>query len=239
MLPTTQISLSQVNQELNRTLTSTINLDDDIVRRLARVRTGQISMNDLRGKFNPELGLTLTRTLSQGNISASNRDSSQNAVFACDILFPNPITTACVLWEAGATGTGSWVGISPSGFKIRSGDGGLNAPTSSANQSAVLNITSGYGGDNFVHTVVWDIQINPGRVRLWIDGLFLGAASTSNNSALGGGGGNSIWAGTNDDTFLSASSSGVMTGESTNAWTRANPGATLRYYQNQLVSNTI
>jgi hypothetical protein len=239
MLPTTQISLSQVNQELNRTSNLSISLDDELVRRLARVRTGQISMNDLRGKFNPELGLSLTRTYAQGEHNSNLRNSGQNAVFACDILFPNPITSTCLLWEAGATGTGSWVGISSSGFKVRAGDGGLNAPTVSANESAVLTITSGYGGDNFVHTVVWDIQINPGRVRLWIDGLFLGSASASNGTALGGGGGDFIWAGTNNDTFLSASSSGVMTGESASAWTRANPGATLRYYQNQLVSNTI
>jgi hypothetical protein len=239
MLPLTQISLSEVNQEIGRAPNLQISLDDESVRRLARVRTGTVSMNDLRGKFNPELGLSLTQTFAQGNISASNRNAGQNAVFACDIRFPNPITAACLLWEAGATGTGSWVGIGSSGFKVRAGDGSLNAPTTSSNFSAVLNITSGYGGDDFIHTVVWDIRINPGRVRLWIDGLFLGEANTSNNTVLSGGGGSSIWAGGNDDTFLSASSSGVMNGESASAWTRANPGATLRYYQNQLVSNTI
>ena len=235
MLPTTQISLSQVNQELNRTSNLSISLDDELVRRLARVRTGQISMNDLRGKFNPELGLSLTRTFAQGENSSADRNAGQNAVFACDILFPNPITNTCLLWEAGATGTGSWVGISSNGFKVRAGDGSLNAPTVSNTNTAVLTITSGYGGDNFVHTVVWDIRINPGRVRLWIDGLFLGEANTTSNGALE----SSIWAGGNNDTFLSASGSGVPTGESTNAWTRSNPGATLRYYQNQLVSNTL
>ena len=237
MLPLTQISLSDVNQEIGRASNLQISLDDESVRRLARVRTGTVSMNDLRGKFNPELGLSLTQAFAQGNISASNRNAGQNAVFACDILFPNPITTTCLLWEAGGSGSGAWVGIASSGFKVRAGDGSLNAPTTSANNSAVLNITSGYGGDNFVHTVVWDIRVNPGRVRLWIDGLFLGEANTLNNTILDGGGGQT-WAGGNNDTFLSSSGSGVMTGESASAWTRANPGTTLRYYQNQLVSNT-
>jgi hypothetical protein len=237
MLSNGQISISQVNQELGRASSLQISLNDDLVRRLARVRTGPVSMNDLRGKYNPELGLSLSRTFAQGEISASDRNSGQNAVFACDILFPNPITTTCLLWEAGATGSGAWVGIASSGFKVRAGDGSLNAPTTSSNNSAVLNITSGYGGDNFVHTVVWDIRVNPGRVRLWIDGLFLGEANTLNNTILDGGGGQT-WAGGNNDTFLSSSSSGVMNGESSSAWTRSNPGATLRYYQNQLVTNT-
>ena len=238
MLSNEQISLSQVNQELGRTSNLQISLNDELVRRLARVRDGTISIDNLRGKYNPELGLTLTRTFAQGQISSSDRNSSQNAVFACDILFPNPITSACLLWEAGATGTGSWVGITNSGFKVRAGNGALNAPTTSANFSAVLNITSGYGGDNFIHTVVWDIRVNPGRVRLWIDGLFLGEANTLNNTILDGGGGQN-WAGGNNDAFHASSSSGVMTGETSTGWTRANPGAVLRYYQNQLVTNTI
>jgi hypothetical protein len=238
MLGNGEISLLQVNQELGRASNLQISLDDELVRRLARVRTGEISMNNLQGKYNPELGLTLTRTFNQGEIASSNRNSSQNAVFACDVLFPNPITSACLLWEAGATGTGAWVGIASSGFKVRAGNGALNAPTTSANFSAVLNVTSGYGGDNFIHTVVWDIRVNPGRVRLWIDGLFLGEANTLNSTALDGGGGIG-WAGGNNDTFHSNSSSGVMTGETTTGWTRPNPGAVLRYYQNQLVTNTI
>lgn len=49
-LPTGTISLSQVNSELGRSPTQSINLNDTAVRSLAGKASGAISMNDLRGK---------------------------------------------------------------------------------------------------------------------------------------------------------------------------------------------
>lgn len=50
VLPTGQISMSQVNTELGRTATASLNLNDAAVRSLAGRPTGAISLNDLRGK---------------------------------------------------------------------------------------------------------------------------------------------------------------------------------------------
>ena len=49
-LPTGQISLSDVNAELGRNPTASINMDDSEVRALAGKSTGAVSMSDLRGK---------------------------------------------------------------------------------------------------------------------------------------------------------------------------------------------
>jgi len=50
VLPTGTISMSQVNTELGRASTASINLNEAAVRSLAGVPSGAISMNDLRGK---------------------------------------------------------------------------------------------------------------------------------------------------------------------------------------------
>ena len=62
--PTGTISMSDVNVELGRSSTTTISLNETVVRTLAGVASGTISMNDLRGKssggtFSPDGGTTV------------------------------------------------------------------------------------------------------------------------------------------------------------------------------------
>ena len=59
-LPTTTISMSQVNTELGRSATASINLNESAVRTLAGVSSGAISMNNLRGKSASIFSCSLT-----------------------------------------------------------------------------------------------------------------------------------------------------------------------------------
>lgn len=187
-----------------------------------------------------EIGLTLDSTYSPSNaISMTNFTDNVNVVFACNVTFPSSLTTTnCCLWEAGGSGIGSWMGIRLNGstpyFRLRAGEGGENVAggaTPTQNDIALLDITD-FPTDGRVHVVVWDIQINPGRVRLWIDGEFKGEGYTTGNGPLE----SSRWSGGDNAAFMQGSSL-VCTGEVNTAWTgTVESGTLLRYYENQLVS---
>lgn len=66
-LPTGTISLSQVNVELDRNATATINLNDADVRSLAERVTGVISMSDLQGK-SALFSFTITSNVTNANL---------------------------------------------------------------------------------------------------------------------------------------------------------------------------
>lgn len=68
-LPTTTISMSQVNTELSRTATAQISLGETDVRTLAGVPSGAISMDNLRGKS--AVSISITNQLIQGNGTSS------------------------------------------------------------------------------------------------------------------------------------------------------------------------
>lgn len=65
-LPTSPISLSQVNVELQQSATALISLNDTNVRTLAGVASGQISMSNLQGKTN---GFSFTISADVANIN--------------------------------------------------------------------------------------------------------------------------------------------------------------------------
>jgi len=187
------------------------------------------------GAFDPEAGLSLTRSISPTSLDSSitSTEKEQDAVFACDVTFGSSIAVG-LLAEFGADGDGAWVGIeSVSGagnFRVRAGAGNVTSPD---NESAFLDI-SDFPRDDAVHTVVWDFRISVGRVRLWIDGDFKGEAFTTGGGDLAGAA--ARWAGLNEDAYVNTSSSSVCQGEVTTGWYSPSGASDLRFYANQLVT---
>ena len=68
--PTGTISMANVNVELGRSSTASINLNETDVRTLAGVASGTISMNDLRGKTAVTISIT-NQTISDLDASAA------------------------------------------------------------------------------------------------------------------------------------------------------------------------
>lgn len=131
ILPSTgSISLSQVNQELWRSATSPINMNESEVRALAKRPSGSISMNDLRGKAN-----FYTITLPRGyhsDINIKNYLGGWNGVNPLRIIVPSDAhytststsTFACDITDIAGCPGGEL--IIKSGAKIfgRGGNGG-------------------------------------------------------------------------------------------------------------------
>lgn len=182
-------------------------------------------------RVNPEVGLTLTSSFPVGSIADASVSRLLNAAFAFELTWPASFTADAFLWEQGGTGTGSGLGLINSGSTLRlsAGDGGL-APFSSPTVTATVDVPT----TNFVPgssgTLAWDIQINPGRVRLWWQGILLAVGNTSTNGPLE----NSAWSGSDSGQFGSITASSLATGFTNTAFT-GTFDSNLRYYNNQLI----
>lgn len=126
---------------------------------------------------------------SAGSIPGTDFSRSVNTVFSCNIVLPSSPTQDGVLFEIGGSGTGTFVGLRDSGatFRIRAGDGAATLSASSSD-CALLDIDTASSSyfDGNSHDVAWEIRINPGSVRLWIDGDLVGESYTSGYGALDG-----------------------------------------------------
>ena len=179
--------------------------------------------------FDLETGLTLTNSFPAGIIDNGNVTINTNVIFACEITFPASFNSNGVLFEMGGTGTGAGVGLINSGstFVVAAGDG---AATSSSTTAAIAQIpTSGLTpGDS--GTLIWEIRINPGRIRVWWKGILLAEETTTGGGALE----SSAWSGTDGGGYGEVNSS-LVTVLTAGNW----PGSTnsaLRYYENQLIN---
>lgn len=176
-----------------------------------------------------ETGLTLTNSFPAGTITNGSINRSVNTVFACEITFPASFNSNGVLFEMGGTGTGAGVGLINSGstFVVAAGDG---AATSSSTIAAISQIaTSGLtAGDS--GTLIWEIRINPGRVRVWWKGTLLSEDSTTGGGALE----SNTWTGTDGGGYGEVNNS-LITGLSAGNWP-GSTNSTLRYYENQLIN---
>lgn len=182
-----------------------------------------------------ESGLTLTRTFAEGNVSSGDVARNQDAVFACEVtLGTSPsFFQDGILFEMGGAGNGHAVCYDTSGNLIVTAGDGADPPN--LNNAAVLTIPkASVPFSTTPVTMVWDIRVNIGRVRLWIDGTFMGEDSTNNASSLE----NGIWAGSAFGGFGDANNLPIAGAYASNAWSTywsRDINSTLRYYQNQLV----
>ena len=147
---------------------------------------------------NLEEGLTQNGTVNDGQIITTGSAASditvteraQSIVLAAEMDLPSSFTQASCIWEVGATGVGSWIGISKQNgnyfLRIRAGTGtaGLDNPTASLAiaQVAVSSLPQYFDGNT--HTLVWDITMNLGRVRIFIDGQLVAEGTTSDGSSM-------------------------------------------------------
>jgi len=154
--------------------------------------------------------------------------------FEADILFPTSPPAGAVIWDAGrnaANGSSIFTWSAGTLLQFRAGDGSGAVGASNAN-TCVLNVpTSSLPFDGRRHRVAWDVRINPGRIRLWIDNVLIGEASTT------GGGSIAAWAATDLNMgYLAADGSsvaGVTAGTRTD-WPDASLSSHLRMFAGQL-----
>lgn len=182
--------------------------------------------------FDPEAGLSLTRTDSSGYLnSPGSSERNGNIVMAGEVTFPATVDNG-IIWEMGASGRGSWFGVrddtTTPKLRFRAGNGGTSSPVGASGCAAVDILT--FPTDGQSHTVVWEIRINPGRVRFWIDGNLEGEGNEPTNGPLS----SNEWAG-GDAGGFGQHGGGVCSGEHTTPWPLP-MGSGLRVYAGQLVS---
>jgi hypothetical protein len=188
--------------------------------------------------INLEADLTLTRTQTANSefTPYSLSDRENNVVFATTLTFPTNPSNG-LIYELGGSGLGTWVGITDNGtnLRARAGDGSVSG-TSSSTYMAAVN-TSNFPKDGKQHVLIWEYRVNPGRVRVFIDGKLIETGNTTSGLQLGS---SSVWAGTDHGSFLLATTGendNIATGELTSpGYSPRSGNETLRMYVNQLVA---
>lgn len=133
-LPTGTISLSQVNVELDRNATATINLDDADVRSLAERVSGVISMSDLQGK-SALFKLVISSNTTNVNLRTLAIDSGWNETSEAEITIDSGVVVSGTT-QANSTAALTIDGEWPQGITLinngviqgRGGNGGGGGP---------------------------------------------------------------------------------------------------------------
>ena len=160
--------------------------------------------SDEDGLIEGEDNNIVTRTFKAGEDKISTTDSgtgivtTEDGVFRCIAkLASSPIDG--VIWEAGGTGAGAYLGIRDNGtyLRLRAGTG-ANSYSGGASHSEsgmamldlqISNLSSYF--DDGDHELVWQINVGgnqgagKGRVELWIDGVSVGSAETQGGGYTG------------------------------------------------------
>ena len=123
--------------------------------------------------------LKLSRTVPPGPF-ANQEVLNQNVVFACEVVFPTSVTEDVMLFNHGAEGRGTWVGLvasNPPKLVARAG-GGSDPPGPGTARLEMEQIPL----DGRVHSVVVDIRVaGPGRIRVFLDGTLVGQGVSPGN----------------------------------------------------------
>ncbi len=189
-----------------------------------------------------ESGLTLTDTFSANTtIANSEYQRGQPVVFACEVVFPRVVDTACTIWEHGGTGHGATIGFhNTNTFRCAFGRGNNDIPT---NDKTIIDISKTLlPTDGQLHTLVWEMIPTNGSGRVFVDDVLVGSASANPSWT------NNIWAGTNDGGFISQLNAdspayqfirAIDGGSEPNVRWKYGFSGGLRHYQNQTITATL
>ena len=175
--------------------------------------------------FDPEAGLTLTRSLVESsNINVSQFNRIGDVVFAVDITGLDG-SAGGIIMEVGAPFLGAYIGFRADGtFVARCGTG-----TDTASPGVNTSIIELSGGSSIVTgagTLVVEIQHSPQAIRAWWNGVPLGTPQNAGTSGT-------HWAGTDPGGFF-VRGNNMVVGEIDTALPRAS-NSDLRVYADQLV----
>jgi len=179
-------------------------------------------------------------TQARGTFSMTNYTRTNNVVFKMLVYFPTASSDACIL-EKGGSGQGTWIGVRDTGttptFRARSGNGGQSPPYegdgASSTSACVFVDTTDFPTDGGYHTVIWEVQTDPGRGRLWIDGDLKGESFVSGGFSIESG----QWEGGADGIFIEGTGTVNVTGEPTTQWgDDPEDRSYIQLYDNQLIS---
>lgn len=166
--------------------------------------------------FDPEAGLTLTRSLPHNTNLNGLHTKAPPVVYAVDFtgLVGNPNG---VIWESGGAILGASLCVQSGNLVLRAGKGSDAVPAGSGYSYIVVPCPTGAG------TLVW--EINPSTVRMWWNGLSLGAPTGSYTGDYAGG----------DESRTFAIGSDITTGSPKVGFTGYSTRSLVRYYENQTV----
>lgn len=163
-------------------------------------------------------------------------DRDNNATFHCKIFIPSDKKPEGVIFEAGDSTTGTYLGFNDDGdLVLRAGDG--SASPAAADYARLVVPTERLERNRDLD-LLWDIRPDPGRVRLWVNNQYMGEGGTSDGTALAGVA--AEWANGNAGGYGTVGGSATVAGE-TGSFTQdvTTSGVELRsdltYYRNDFV----
>ena len=117
-------------------------------------------------------------------------ESDADAVFKCSIKIPSAIVPEGIIFEAGDSTTGAYVGFDSAGSLIfRAGDA---SGTPDVATSAKISIPYASLPKDQDLDILWDYRVSPGRIRVWVNNEYVAEQGTSAGADFLG----SAWAST-------------------------------------------